>query len=95
MISIPVLLILAQVLTGMFLRQVEAFTRDLEISNDALEKVMGSLLVELNNGLMKSSNPTADIKQYITYVRDVPDGSGKLQSTLITSGTLQKKDFHY
>ena len=65
------------VLTVSFILQVEAFTRDLEISNDALEKVMAILLVELNNGLQKATNPTADIKQYITYVRDVPDGSGK------------------
>jgi len=55
--------------------KVEAFTRDLEISNDALEKVMAVLLGELNKGLKKATNPEADIKQYITYVRDVPDGS--------------------
>ncbi|XP_022669594.1 hexokinase-2-like isoform X3 [Varroa jacobsoni] len=54
---------------------VEAITRELELSNDTLEKVMTCLLKELNNGLNKETHAKADVKQYITYVRDVPDGS--------------------
>lgn len=57
--------------------KVEAITRELELSNDALEKVMAQLLVELNKGLGKDTHSTADVKQYITYVRDVPNGSEK------------------
>lgn len=71
------------------LRQVEAITRELELSNDTLEKVMACLLEELNKGLKKATHPTADVKQYITYVRDVPDGSGKLPHLKLTRNSCE------
>lgn len=40
---------------------------------------MDIMLGEFNKGLGKESNPTAKVKMYPTYVRDVPDGSGKTQ----------------
>lgn len=38
---------------------------------------MDIMLGEFNKGLGKETNPTAKVKMYPTYVRDVPDGSGK------------------
>lgn len=40
---------------------------------------MDIMLGEFNKGLGKETNPTAKVKMYPTYVRDVPDGSGKTQ----------------
>ena len=38
---------------------------------------MEIMLGEFNKGLGKETNPTAKVKMYPTYVRDVPDGTGK------------------
>ena len=35
------------------------------------------MLGEFNKGLGKETNPTAKVKMFPTYVRDVPDGTGK------------------
>lgn len=56
-------------------KQVEALTRDLELPNDVLLKVSSRLLDEFNKGLGRETHKTAEVKMFITYVRDVPDGS--------------------
>ena len=38
---------------------------------------MEIMLGEFNKGLGKETNPTAKVKMFPTYVRDVPDGTGK------------------
>ncbi|XP_064465659.1 hexokinase-2-like [Ornithodoros turicata] len=55
--------------------KVEALTRDLELPNDVLLKVSSLLLDEFNKGLGKDTHKTAEVKMFVTYVRDVPDGS--------------------
>lgn len=53
----------------------EALTREFVLTNDQLEKVKALLLQEFKNGLGRDSNPSADVKMFPTYVRDVPDGT--------------------
>uniref|UniRef100_A0A224Z0B0 Phosphotransferase n=1 Tax=Rhipicephalus zambeziensis TaxID=60191 RepID=A0A224Z0B0_9ACAR len=56
-------------------KKVEAMTRDLELPNDVLQKVSAKLLDEFNKGLGKETHKSAEVKMFITYVRDVPNGS--------------------
>lgn len=56
-------------------KKVESLTRDLELPNDVLQKVSAKLLDEFNKGLGKETHKSAEVKMFITYVRDVPNGS--------------------
>ncbi|XP_077544068.1 hexokinase A isoform X1 [Haemaphysalis longicornis] len=56
-------------------KKVESMTRDLELPNDVLQKVSAKLLDEFNKGLGKETHKSAEVKMFITYVRDVPNGS--------------------
>lgn len=56
-------------------KKVEAVTRDLELPNDVLLKVSAKLLDEFNKGLGKDTQNSAEVKMFITYVRDVPNGT--------------------
>lgn len=58
-------------------KQVEKLTRELNLDNDALNKVSSLLLHEFNQGLGKDTNKDAIVKMFPTFVRDVPDGTGK------------------
>lgn len=37
---------------------------------------MSRILVEINRGLNKKTNAEADIRCYITYIQDLPNGKG-------------------
>jgi len=54
--------------------KVEKLTRELNLDNDALNKVSSLLLHEFNLGLGKDSNANATVKMFPTFVRDVPNG---------------------
>ncbi|XP_053202339.1 hexokinase-2-like isoform X2 [Panonychus citri] len=56
------------------LSKIESITRDLVLTNDQLEKVASLLLNEFNEGLGKTTHPSASVKMFPTYVRDVPNG---------------------
>ncbi|KAJ6633383.1 Hexokinase type 2 [Pseudolycoriella hygida] len=47
---------------------------ELKISDDAMVELMDLFLRELNKGLSKKDNPTADVKCFITYIKDLPNG---------------------
>lgn len=57
--------------------QVEKLTRELNLDNDALNKVSSLLLHEFNQGLGTETNADAKVKMFPTFVRDVPNGKGK------------------
>lgn len=38
---------------------------------------MRLFLIEIERGLKKSTHSTADIKCFVTYVQDLPNGRGK------------------
>lgn len=52
-------------------------TRELVLSNDQLERVSALLLQEFNEGLKRETNPIASVKMFPTFVRDVPNGTGR------------------
>jgi len=54
--------------------RVEKLTRDLNLDNDALNKVSSLLLHEFNMGLGRETNADAKVKMFPTFVRDVPNG---------------------
>lgn len=38
---------------------------------------MKRFMVEINRGLAKETHQTADIRCYVTYVQDLPNGTGE------------------
>lgn len=56
-------------------KKVEALTRELELPNDVLLKVSAKLLDEFNKGLGRDTQESAEVKMFMTYVRDVPNGT--------------------
>lgn len=60
-----------------FILQVENLVRPFILKDEDYKRLMDIMLGEFNKGLGKETNPTAKVKMYPTYVRDVPDGSGK------------------
>lgn len=41
-----------------------------------MTKLMDLVLKELNKGLSKKENAEADLKCFITYIKDLPNGKG-------------------
>lgn len=41
-----------------------------------MQKLMDLMLKELNKGLSKEGNAEADMKCFITYIKDLPNGTG-------------------
>nr|CCN27375.1 hexokinase [Crassostrea angulata] len=54
---------------------VENLVRPFILKDEDYKLLMDIMLGEFNKGLGKETNPTAKVKMYPTYVRDVPDGS--------------------
>lgn len=48
-----------------------------------MEKLMEKFLHEIQRGLSKKTHPEADIKCFVTYVQDLPNGTGKIRKTTI------------
>lgn len=57
--------------------QIDEIVKEYIHADDVYEKVQDVLEQELLKGLGKSSNKDANIKMFPTYVRALPDGSGK------------------
>lgn len=57
--------------------QIEAFVKGFKLSSLTYRRVMHLLNEEMNNGLHANSNYLADIKMFPTFVRSLPDGTGK------------------
>ena len=56
-------------------RQVKEVCADLILTDSELRKVMSLMHDEICAGLAKDTNPTADVKCFPTYVRNIPNGS--------------------
>lgn len=48
--------------------------QELLLDNKALKEIMDRFLVEINRGLKKETHPKADVKCFVTYVQDLPNG---------------------
>lgn len=49
----------------------------MRLSDETLLDIMGRFRSEMKNGLSRDFNPTASVKMLPTFVRSIPDGSGK------------------
>lgn len=65
--------------------QIEQFVKGFKLSSLTYRRVMHLLHEEMNNGLHANSNYLADIKMFPTFVRALPDGSGKFLSQMFVS----------
>ena len=68
--------------------QIEERCAELILSDDKLRDVCQRLLVELNRGLNKDTNKEATVKCFPTYVRELPNGEGKLKILLLKTFRL-------
>lgn len=50
--------------------------KELILDGKITEELMRRILVEVNRGLSKETNAEADIRCYITYIQDLPNGLG-------------------
>ncbi|GAB0097200.1 Hexokinase type 2 [Sergentomyia squamirostris] len=48
--------------------------KELELTDEKTKRFMTTLLEELNHGLKKETHAKADIRCYVTYVQDLPNG---------------------
>lgn len=60
-----------------FYLQILEKCQELIIDDKATVKLMDLVLHEVNRGLSKKENKEADIKCYVTYIQDLPNGKGK------------------
>lgn len=49
----------------------------MRLSDETLIDIMARFRREMKNGLSRDFNPTATVKMLPTFVRSIPDGSGK------------------
>lgn len=49
----------------------------MRFSDETLRDIMARFRMELEKGLSRDTNATATVKMLPTFVRSIPDGSGK------------------
>lgn len=49
----------------------------MRFSDETLRDIMGRFRREMESGLGRDTNPTANVKMLPTFVRSIPDGSGR------------------
>lgn len=50
----------------------------MRFSDETLKDIMNRFRREMENGLERDTNPTATVKMLPTFVRSIPDGSGRV-----------------
>lgn len=53
----------------------------MRFSDETLKDIMGRFRRDMENGLGRDTNPTATVKMLPTFVRSIPDGSGRMSMT--------------
>lgn len=59
--------------------QIKQKCEELILTDEKMEKLMEKVLHEIQRGLSKKTHPDADIKCWVTYVQDLPNGTGNVQ----------------
>lgn len=62
----------------MFSFQIRERCKDLVFSDATIKKIMTTFLDEVNKGLSKKTHDKAIVKCFVTYVQDLPNGTGTL-----------------
>lgn len=60
--------------------QVDKYLYHLRLSDDSLRDISERFRKEMEKGLGADTNPTASVKMLPTFVRSIPDGTGKVLS---------------
>lgn len=60
-----------------FFLQIREACQDLILDDKTLREIMSRFLSEIERGLKKKTHPEADIKCFVTYVQDLPNGKGE------------------
>lgn len=63
--------------------QIDKYLYAMRLSDETLIDIMARFRREMKNGLSRDFNPTATVKMLPTFVRSIPDGSGKELSILL------------
>jgi len=63
-----------------FIAQIHEQCRELELSNPQISEVMNRLQEDIQLGLGKDTHQTSIVKCFVTYVQDLPNGTGKLRN---------------
>lgn len=61
--------------------QIKEQCKELIFSDEHMERLMTNFITEIEKGLKKETHPTADIKCFVTYVQELPNGQGEYVPT--------------
>jgi hypothetical protein len=53
----------------------------LQLSDDQISEMMNRLMEDIQLGLGKNTHQKSIVKCFVTYVQDLPNGTGKLNNT--------------
>ena len=83
-------------MSGRFILKIEEFMKPYDLDDATYKKICDVLLAEMEKGLNKTTNAEAVVKMLPTYVRALPDGSGRLFANVklfrLFSNFLKKKE---
>jgi hexokinase len=57
--------------------QIKEACQELILDDKSMKEIMKRFLHEIQLGLKKETHPKADIKCFVTYVQDLPNGKGE------------------
>jgi hexokinase len=63
--------------------QIREHCKELLLSDAQLSEIMNRLLEDIQLGLRKDTHEKSIVKCFVTYVQDLPNGTGKLNNTEI------------
>lgn len=58
--------------------QIDKYLYSMRFSDETLKDIMNRFRRQMENGLERDTNPTASVKMLPTFVRSIPDGSGRI-----------------
>jgi hypothetical protein len=64
-----------------YLLQIREHCKELLLSDDQISDMMNRLLEDIQLGLGKDTHEKSIVKCFVTYVQDLPNGTGKLNNT--------------
>jgi hexokinase len=61
-----------------FIAQIREHCKELQLSDTQISEMMNRLLEDIQLGLGKDTHKKSIVKCFVTYVQDLPNGTGKL-----------------
>lgn len=78
--------------------QIDKYLYAMRLSDETLIDIMARFRREMKNGLSRDFNPTAAVKMLPTFVRSIPDGSGKelsIKHGVLCGKPVRNTPMHY